>query len=56
VTGRQFIGALRLGWRNNCTPSFQHVAPRSREQRRWLPPLGGAPGFAIGTVGKQLLG
>jgi ZIP family zinc transporter len=35
---------------------FQDIAPQSKMRRHWLPPLGAVLGFAVGMVGKQLLG
>ena len=35
---------------------FQDIAPQSKMQRHWAPPLGAVLGFALGMVGKQLLG
>jgi ZIP family zinc transporter len=35
---------------------FQDIAPQSRMERHWKPPLGAVLGFAIGMVGHQLIG
>ncbi len=35
---------------------FQDIAPQSRMERHWTPPLGAVLGFAIGMVGHQLIG
>ncbi len=35
---------------------FQDIAPESKHQRHWAPPLGAVFGFTIGMIGKQLLG
>lgn len=35
---------------------FQDIAPQSKMRKHWLPPLGAVLGFAVGMVGKQLLG
>ena len=35
---------------------FQDIAPQSRMEQRWKPPLGAVLGFAIGMVGHQLIG
>lgn len=35
---------------------FQDIAPQSKMRRHWLPPLGAVLGFAVGMIGKQLLG
>jgi ZIP family zinc transporter len=35
---------------------FQDIAPQSRMQRHWTPPLGAVLGFVVGMIGKQLLG
>ena len=35
---------------------FQDIAPQSTMRKHWLPPLGAVLGFAVGMIGKQLLG
>lgn len=35
---------------------FQDIAPQSKMERHWSPPLGAVLGFIVGMVGKQLLG
>jgi ZIP family zinc transporter len=35
---------------------FQDIAPLSKMQRHWTPPLGAVLGFLVGMIGKQLLG
>jgi ZIP family zinc transporter len=35
---------------------FQDIAPQSRMERHWTPPLGAVLGFAIGMVGHQVIG
>lgn len=35
---------------------FQDIAPQSRMERHWAPPLGAALGFAMGLLGNQLIG
>ncbi len=35
---------------------FQDIAPQSKMRRHWAPPLGAVMGFAVGMLGKQLLG
>ena len=35
---------------------FQDIAPKSIMRRHWTPPLGAVLGFALGMLGKQLLG
>jgi len=35
---------------------FQDIAPQSKMRRHWAPPLGAVLGFAVGMVGKQVLG
>jgi len=35
---------------------FQDIAPQSRMQRHWTPPLGAILGFLVGMIGKQLIG
>jgi len=35
---------------------FQDIAPQSRMERHWTPPLGAVLGFVIGMVGHQLIG
>jgi ZIP family zinc transporter len=35
---------------------FQDIAPQSRLQRHWLPPLGAVLGFAVGLLGKTIIG
>ncbi len=35
---------------------FQDIAPQAKMTRHWIPPLGAVLGFAIGMVGKQLIG
>jgi ZIP family zinc transporter len=35
---------------------FQDIAPQSKMRKHWLPPLGAVLGFAVGMIGKQLLG
>jgi ZIP family zinc transporter len=34
---------------------FQDIAPQSKMQRHWAPPLGAVLGFAVGMVSNQLL-
>lgn len=34
---------------------FQDIAPQSRMQRHWAPPLGAVLGFALGMLGKSLV-
>lgn len=35
---------------------FQDIAPQSKMRRHWLPPLGAVMGFAVGILGKMLIG
>jgi len=35
---------------------FQDIAPQARMRRHWIPALGAVLGFAVGMVGKQLIG
>jgi ZIP family zinc transporter len=35
---------------------FQDIAPQSKMQWHWTPPLGAVLGFTVGVIGKQLLG
>jgi ZIP family zinc transporter len=35
---------------------FQDIAPQSKLQRHWTPPLGAVLGFLVGMIGKQILG
>ncbi|MDT8398120.1 MAG: divalent cation transporter [Pseudomonadales bacterium] len=35
---------------------FQDIAPQATMRRHWTPPLGAVLGFAVGLIGKQLLG
>jgi zinc transporter, ZIP family len=35
---------------------FQDIAPQSKIRRHWIPALGAVLGFAIGMIGKQLIG
>lgn len=35
---------------------FQDIAPQSRMRRHWLPSLGAVLGFAVGMMGKELIG
>lgn len=35
---------------------FQDIAPQARMRRHWKPPLGAVLGFAVGMIGKQLIG
>jgi len=35
---------------------FQDIAPQSKMRRHWMPTLGAVLGFAIGMIGKQLIG
>lgn len=35
---------------------FQDIAPQAKMQPHWTPPLGAVLGFAVGMIGKQLLG
>jgi ZIP family zinc transporter len=35
---------------------FQDIAPQAKMRRHWTPPLGAVLGFAVGMIGKQLLG
>lgn len=35
---------------------FQDIAPQSRMEHHWAPPLGAALGFAMGLLGNQLIG
>jgi ZIP family zinc transporter len=35
---------------------FQDIAPQSKLQRHWTPPLGATLGFVVGMVGEKLLG
>lgn len=35
---------------------FQDIAPQSRLNHHWSPPLGAVLGFVVGMIGKQLLG
>lgn len=35
---------------------FQDIAPQAKMSRHWLPALGAVLGFAVGMLGKQLLG
>jgi ZIP family zinc transporter len=35
---------------------FQDIAPQSKLRRRWLPALGAVLGFAVGLLGKKLIG
>lgn len=35
---------------------FQDIAPQSKMQRHWAPPLGAVLGFVVGMIGQQLIG
>ena len=35
---------------------FQDIAPQSKMRRHWMPTLGAVMGFAVGMIGKQLIG
>ena len=35
---------------------FQDIAPQSKMQQHWSPPLGAVLGFVIGMIGKQVVG
>ncbi|MBU1069323.1 hypothetical protein KJ975_07115 [Myxococcota bacterium] len=35
---------------------FQDIAPQSKMSRHWTPSLGAVLGFAVGMIGKQLIG
>lgn len=35
---------------------FQDIAPQAKMKRHWIPALGAVLGFAVGMVGKQLIG
>lgn len=35
---------------------FQDIAPQAKMRRHWAPPLGAVLGFAVGMIGKQLIG
>ena len=35
---------------------FQDIAPQSKMQRHWTPPLGAVLGFVVGMVGEQVFG
>lgn len=35
--------------------TFQDIAPQSRLERHWAPPLGAVLGFALALVGQLLL-
>ncbi len=35
---------------------FQDIAPQSKMQRHWAPPLGAVLGFVVGMIGKKLIG
>ena len=35
---------------------FQDISPKSKMQKHWVPPLGAVLGFAVGMIGKQLIG
>lgn len=35
---------------------FQDIAPQARMRKHWLPALGAILGFAIGMLGKKLIG
>ncbi|PKN24970.1 MAG: divalent cation transporter [Deltaproteobacteria bacterium HGW-Deltaproteobacteria-22] len=35
---------------------FQDIAPQSKMRRHWTPSLGAVLGFAVGMIGKQLIG
>jgi zinc transporter, ZIP family len=35
---------------------FQDIAPQSKMQRHWLPPLGAVFGFVVGLLGSKLMG
>lgn len=35
--------------------TFQDIAPQSKLQRHWAPPLGAVAGFLVGTVGDMLI-
>jgi ZIP family zinc transporter len=35
---------------------FQDIAPQSKIRRHWIPALGAVMGFAVGMIGKQLIG
>jgi ZIP family zinc transporter len=35
---------------------FQDIAPQSKMRRHWLPPIGAVIGFAVGMLGKILIG
>jgi ZIP family zinc transporter len=35
---------------------FQDIAPQSKIRKNWIPALGAVLGFAVGMIGKQLVG
>jgi ZIP family zinc transporter len=35
---------------------FQDIAPQSKIKNHWIPALGAVLGFAIGLLGKKLIG
>ena len=35
---------------------FQDIAPQSKIKRHWIPAIGAVLGFAVGMIGKQLIG
>lgn len=35
---------------------FQDIAPQSKMQKHWVPPLGAVIGFTVGIIGKQVTG
>jgi ZIP family zinc transporter len=35
---------------------FQDIAPQSKIRRHWIPAIGAVLGFAVGMIGKQLIG
>ncbi len=46
----------RLGLGGILYLVFQDIAPQARMRRHWTPALGAVVGFALGMVGKQVLG
>jgi len=35
---------------------FQDIAPQAKMRRHWMPPLGAVFGFAVGMIGRQMIG
>ncbi len=58
LTGQPMLIAILMSFSSGGIVylMFQDIAPLSKMENRWIPPLGASIGFMVGMIGEKLLG